>query len=86
MNECKDIKKSRNDTLRLSKEFIEKYFDKINKDFSLTDFYIIMDDIRNYRILTEEQLSKLDKLTETEKIEIIKLYNTMFSNIENLLH
>ena len=44
------------------------------------------DDIKNYRVLTDIQLKQLYTLTETEKIEIIKTYNIMFSTIENLIN
>ena len=44
------------------------------------------DDIKNYRVLTDIQLKQLYALTETEKIEIIKTYNIMFSTIENLIN
>ena len=43
------------------------------------------DDIKNYKPLTPNQLSQLDKLTELEKIDIIHLYNTMFSTLEDVM-
>jgi hypothetical protein len=44
------------------------------------------EDITNYRPLSEEQLLQVETLTETEKIELIKLYNTMFNTIENIVN
>jgi hypothetical protein len=44
------------------------------------------DDITNYIPLSEEQLIQVETLTETEKIELIKLYNTMFSTLENIVN
>jgi hypothetical protein len=43
------------------------------------------DDIKNYRPLTDIQLTQLEYLTENEKIEIIKTYNIMFLSIEKLI-
>jgi hypothetical protein len=42
------------------------------------------EDIVNFRPFTDEQLLQLETLTETQKIELIKLYNTMFITLENL--
>ena len=44
------------------------------------------DDIKNYRPLTDIQLTQLEDLTETEKIELIKTYNIMFSYIEDFIN
>jgi hypothetical protein len=44
------------------------------------------DDITNYRPLSEQQLIQVETLTETEKIELIKLYNTTFNTIENIVN
>ena len=44
------------------------------------------DDITNYRTLTEEQLIQVETLSDTEKIELIKLYNTMFNTLENIVN
>jgi hypothetical protein len=40
---------------------------------------------KNYKPLTSTQLQQLDKLTELEKIDIIYLYNTMFSTLEDVI-
>jgi hypothetical protein len=44
------------------------------------------DDITNYRPLSEQQLIQVETLSDTEKIELIKLYNTMFSTLENIVN
>jgi hypothetical protein len=44
------------------------------------------DDIKNYRPLTDIQLTQIEDLTENEKIEIIKTYNIMFASIENVIN
>ena len=75
-------KPSTTDTLRLTQEFSEKFFMETMRRIEITGFIIIMDDIRNYRTLTEAQLSQLANLSDREKIEIIKMYNTMFSTLD----
>ena len=79
-------KPRRNDTLRLTQEFNEKYFDKIKKNIEISDLSVMKDDIKNYNPLTPVQLLQLDKLTELEKIDIIRLYNTMFSTLEDIIN
>ena len=74
----------RTDTLRLTQEFSEKFFMETMRRIEITDFIIMMDDIRNYRTLTETQLSQLTNLSESEKIEIIKMYNTMFATLDGM--
>ena len=76
---------TRNNTLRLSQEFNEKYFSELKKNIEITDFTVMKDDIKNYKPLTPMQLLHLDKLTETEKIEIIELYNTLISTLEDII-
>jgi hypothetical protein len=44
------------------------------------------DDIKNYIPLSEQQLIQVETLSDTEKIELIKLYNTMFSTLENIVN
>uniref|UniRef100_A0A6C0DIN2 Uncharacterized protein n=1 Tax=viral metagenome TaxID=1070528 RepID=A0A6C0DIN2_9ZZZZ len=78
-------KPKRNDTLRLTQELNEKYFNEIRKNIEITNLSIIKDDIQNFKPLTPNQLSQLDKLTELEKIDIIHLYNTMFSTLEDMM-
>jgi len=70
----------RTDKLRLTQEFNEKFFSHTRKSIDITNISIMKDDIKNYRPLTDIQLTQLNDLTENEKIEIIKTYNIMFSN------
>ena len=78
-------KPNRKCTLRLTQEFNEK-FTQIRKSLLISNFSIMKDDITNYRPLSEQQLIQVETLTETEKIELIKLYNTMFNTIENIVN
>jgi hypothetical protein len=79
-------KPSRTDTLRLTQEFSEKFFMETMQRIEITDLIVIIDDIRNYRILTETQLTQLEKLSDSQKIEIIKTYNTIFASLENVIN
>jgi hypothetical protein len=74
----------RTDTLRLTQKFSEKFFMETMKRIEITDLSVIIDDIRNYRTLTETQLAQLDKLSDSDKIEIIKTYNTMFATLDGM--
>jgi hypothetical protein len=76
----------RTDTLRLTQEFSEKFFMETMKRIEITDLSVIIDDIRNYRTLTETQLAQLPTLSDSKKIEIIKTYNTMFASLENIIN
>jgi len=78
-------KPKRHDTLRMSQEFNEKYFNEIRKNIEITDLTFMKHDIKNYKVLTPVQLLQLDKLTEQEKIDIIHLYNTMISTLEDMI-
>ena len=62
------------------------FFMETMKRIEITDLSVIIDDIRNYRTLTETQLAQLDKLSDSDKIEIIKTYNTMFATLENVIN
>ena len=77
-------KPNRKSTLRLTQEFNEKYFTQFRKNLSISNFSIMKDDITNYRPLSQEQLIQVETLSDTEKIELIKLYNTMFYTLENI--
>jgi uncharacterized protein YjgD (DUF1641 family) len=74
----------RTDTLRLTQEFNERFFKESRKSIEITDLTIILDDIKNYRTLTDIQLNQLENLTPEERLKVIKVYNTMFSTLENL--
>jgi hypothetical protein len=78
-------KPSRSDTLRLSQELNEKYFNEIQKNIEISDFSVIKDDVSNYRPLTKIQLSQLETLTEKEKIELIKTYNTIVETLNQFV-
>ena len=79
-------KPNRKSTLRLTQEFNEKYFTQFRKSLSISNFSIMKDDITNYRPLSQEQLIQVETLSDTEKIELIKLYNTMFDTLENIVN
>jgi hypothetical protein len=73
-------------TLRLTQEFNDMFFNHTRKSIDITNLSIMKDDIKNYRPLTDIQLTQLEDLTENEKIEIIKTYNIMFASIENIIN
>ena len=77
--------KERTNTLRLTQEFNDRFFNHTRKSIDITNLSIMKDDIKNYRPLTDIQLTQIEDLTENEKIEIIKTYNIMFASIENLI-
>jgi hypothetical protein len=74
-------KPNRKSTLRLTQEFNEKYFTEFRQSLSISNFSIIKNDIKNYKPLSEQQLVQLQTLSETEKIELIKLYNTIVDTL-----
>ena len=78
-------KPKRIDTLRLTQEFSEKFFKETMQRITITDLSVIIDDIRNYRTLTDVQLAQLRELSDADKIEIIQTYNTMFASLENMI-
>jgi len=86
INQSTEIVKERTNSLLLTEEFNAKLYNTTRKSIDITNLSIMKDDIKNYRILTDIQLSQLETFTETEKIEIIKLYNTMFASIEHLIN
>ena len=74
-------KPNRKNTLRLTQEFNEKYFTEFRQSLSISNFSIMKNDIKNYRPLSDQQLIQLQTLTDTEKIELIKLYNTIVDTL-----
>lgn len=68
-------------THRLTQEFYAKFFEKFGKHLTITPFSIILDDIKNYRALTDTQLKQVAQLTEEEKIKVIEVLNMMFSSV-----
>ena len=74
------IEDKKSNRLRNVNRFNENWFENTRKSIYITQFLFMKHDIKNYRPLTEIQISQLDTLTEEEKIEIIKAFNTMFSS------
>lgn len=75
----------RTDTLRLTNEFSEKLFKETLQQIDITELAIIMDDIRNYRPLTEEQFVQIKNMNESDKIKIITTYNRVFETLEDAI-
>jgi Trk K+ transport system NAD-binding subunit len=69
-----------------SNEIYKKIFKRSGISLEINPFVIMKDDIRNYRRLNSFQISYIEKLTEQEKIEIIKLYDTIISDIHLLVY
>jgi len=86
-SDCQSDNKPDNEsnTFRLTQKFNEKHLIKIGKAIDISNFSIMKDDIKNYRPLTNVQLEQLKSLSEIEKIEIIKIYNVMFSSLIEIL-
>ena len=76
----------------------EKYINKndeittaissLKKSFNLGEidqFTLLKDNIKNYRKLTDIQLAYIHTLSETQKLEIILLYNKMITILENII-
>jgi hypothetical protein len=74
-----------NNTYQLTLELNSKLYKKTGKNMKVNVFTIMKDDIRNYKPLNDSQLSNINALSEEQKIEIIKLYNTMFIALEKIL-
>jgi len=72
--------------LRLTQEFSEKFYIFTQKCIEITPLSVIIDDIKNYRQLNDIQFTQLDVMTHEEKIKIIKIYNKMFSSLENIIN
>jgi hypothetical protein len=84
-NSIKDI--LRNITNKMIGENIciySGYMNKYNKNNNV-QFLLLKDDILNYRVLTDKQLSYMETLTDKEKMEIFILYNKMMQSINDLL-
>ena len=73
------------DTVILVKSFNEHFVKETGKTLQLTEFSILKDDIKNYRKLSERQLSRLKLLSEREKIEIIEIYDYVVQTMAQLL-
>lgn len=72
-------------TLENTQQFNEKIKNNSNISINVTNLSIIKDDIKNYRSLTDLQLKQIENLSESEKIEIIKVFNIVIKSIEYLI-
>ena len=48
-------------------------------------YYELYDDIANYRVLTEEQIKKLESLTPAERLSLLKVYNDVIESLKDLI-
>ena len=46
-------------------------------------YYELYDDIANYRVLTEEQIKKLESLTPLERLRLLKVYNDIIKSLKD---
>lgn len=69
----------------LTMEFNTKLFKETGKNLKITLFSSLRDEITNYRTLSKFQLENLRNLSEEEKIDIIKMYNEMFSLLREVI-
>lgn len=69
----------------LTMEFNTKLFRETGKNLKITLFSSLRDEITNYRTLSKFQLENLRNLSEEEKIDIIKMYNEMFSLLREVI-
>ena len=51
-------------------------------EFSKT-YYELYNDIANYRVLTEEQINKLESLTPLERLKLIIVYNDLMKLLKD---
>jgi len=54
---------------------------KYNKSFEINSFKMLKYSIRNCKKLNEYELLAISRLSDDEKMEIIKLYNTVLSSL-----
>lgn len=69
----------------LTMEFNTKLFNETGKNLKITLFSSLSDEITNYRKLSKFQLENLRNLSEEEKIDIIKMYDEMFSLLREVI-
>jgi hypothetical protein len=48
------------------------------------EYYDIMNDIRNMRVLTEPQRTQLSKLSRERLLEMIDMYNLIMKNVNDI--
>lgn len=80
----KQNKEGRVDTLRLTQEFNEKFFLETSKRIEITTLSIILDDIKNYRSLTDEQMKDIEQMNIEDKVKVIRTFNIMFAGLEDV--
>ena len=73
------------DSKKIIIEFNNNLLRTTGKSLEIDTYYILKDDIVNYRKLNEYQLLYIEHLTEEQKIEIIKLYDRMLNTIKNIV-
>lgn len=64
-------------------DIINTFGIKYNKSFEIDSFKMLKDSIRNCKVLNEYDLLTISRLSDDEKMEIIKLYNTVLSIVIN---
>lgn len=73
----------------VSQEFVERIFNKYNNRFSksmeLNPLILLKEHIGNYKKLNDYHWKYIYQLNEEEKITIIRLYDKMISELENIL-
>jgi hypothetical protein len=54
-------------------------------DMKRSTIEVLLDDIKNYKPLSESQLEKIESLTNEEKITIIKMYNVVLTYLVEVI-
>lgn len=67
------------------KRFNDRLLKRTGKSIKVNTFDILKDDIVNYRTLNTYQLMYIEYLTESQKVEIIKLYNKTMECIKDII-
>ena len=47
------------------------------------NYYELYNDIANYRVLTDEQVEKIEKLTPEERLSLLKVYNDVIKSLKD---
>ena len=53
-------------------------------DISPREYYSLMNDIRNMRVLSEHQRAQLPKLSRERLLEIIEVYDLIMKNVNEM--
>ena len=69
----------------MTQEFNETLFKHTRKSIEISLLSVIIDDIKNYRPLSELQITQIENFTDEEKMKVIKVYNRMYSTIVDFL-